>query len=91
MSRFTATRGIFIDRYRNFESRLDDEDETGTSAPLSKFPLHTTGWSSGPYGFNMKEARLHGDSSMESVFEPGGLRPRSRDFTTRAPRLESLV
>ncbi|GBO30006.1 hypothetical protein AVEN_161647-1 [Araneus ventricosus] len=31
-------------------------------------------------------ARIHGGSSVESGFEPGTLRPLSRDFTTRPPR-----
>ncbi|GBN81585.1 hypothetical protein AVEN_270749-1 [Araneus ventricosus] len=28
----------------------------------------------------------HGGSSVEAGFEPGALRPQSRDLTTRAPR-----
>ncbi|GBM87928.1 hypothetical protein AVEN_186028-1 [Araneus ventricosus] len=55
-------------------------------SPLSKLLHHTSGRTSGPYGFNVHQTSIHGGSSMESGFEPRILRSCGRDLTIRPPR-----
>ncbi|GBO42928.1 hypothetical protein AVEN_158654-1 [Araneus ventricosus] len=49
-----------------------------TSAPIK-------GRAFEPDGLNAHHVRLHGGSSAESGFEPGTLRPQSRDLTPSPP------
>ncbi|GBL91242.1 hypothetical protein AVEN_195128-1 [Araneus ventricosus] len=58
---------------------------TSELAPLFKLPHHTNGGTFDIDGFNVHQARLHCGSSVESGFEPGTLRPQSRDLLTRPP------
>ncbi|GBN45112.1 hypothetical protein AVEN_160271-1 [Araneus ventricosus] len=42
-SRFEATRGLFRDGLRNFESRSDDEEDTWDGTPSPNFHAKPTG------------------------------------------------
>ncbi|GBL68361.1 hypothetical protein AVEN_248321-1 [Araneus ventricosus] len=33
----------------------------------------------------VQQAYIHGESSVKAAFDPGALRPQSRDLTTRTP------
>ncbi|GBN60337.1 hypothetical protein AVEN_237798-1 [Araneus ventricosus] len=80
--RFEAIRGLFWNRYRNFEPLRH----------LSRHPpspnFRTTpagGWSAHDIRFNVLDNHIHKLSSVELDFEPGILRSRSPDLTTRPP------
>ncbi|GBM51275.1 hypothetical protein AVEN_267141-1 [Araneus ventricosus] len=40
--------------------------------------------------FNIHQAHMHGGSSVESGFEPGALRSRRQDLTTRPPQPDNI-
>ncbi|GBM04806.1 hypothetical protein AVEN_20237-1 [Araneus ventricosus] len=81
---FEATRELFWDGPHNLEpmARTTSELEPllQTSMPHQRegvWPLRMI------YGAT---GSIHGGSSVESSFEPGTLRPQSRDLTTRLQR-----
>ncbi|GBM12399.1 hypothetical protein AVEN_211578-1 [Araneus ventricosus] len=80
--RLVSRRGLFWEGPHNFEPQSNDEDD----ASLSKPPRHTGGRAFGADVCSVHPARLHGCTSAESDFEPGSLRPRRRDLTTRPQR-----
>ncbi|GBM82288.1 hypothetical protein AVEN_214686-1 [Araneus ventricosus] len=85
-SRFEATRGPFWDGPRHFEMRSDNENNTSTGTPSPNFRTTPTGGRlTHDARFNMHQAHIHSGSSVELGFEPGMVRPRYPDFTTRPP------
>ncbi|GBM84582.1 hypothetical protein AVEN_187992-1 [Araneus ventricosus] len=86
-SRSEATRGLLWDRPRHFEPRSDDEDNTCADTPSPNFCTTPTGGCLTPYATDP----THDGSSVESGFEPGALRSRSRDLTTRPPQPPLLI
>ncbi|GBM02572.1 hypothetical protein AVEN_178502-1 [Araneus ventricosus] len=80
MPRFEATRGRFWDVPRNFETRLDDEDNTSAGTTSPKF--HTT----------LGEKRFVPTYDLTSnrpytrwIFSGIGFRTSDRHLTTRPP------
>ncbi|GBL84862.1 hypothetical protein AVEN_93884-1 [Araneus ventricosus] len=81
-----STRSLCWGGPRNFEPRSDDEDDARAGTSLSKLPLHARGRAFGPLRMIWRATGpIHEGPSMESGFEPGALRPQSRDLTTRPP------
>ncbi|GBN91420.1 hypothetical protein AVEN_152106-1 [Araneus ventricosus] len=84
-------RGLFC----CFELRSDDEDDTvlvsELASPSLNFRKTTKGGPLVPnIGFSTSFSySIHGGFSVESGFEPGSLRLRSRDLITRTPRFPS--
>ncbi|GBM70196.1 hypothetical protein AVEN_20500-1 [Araneus ventricosus] len=81
-----ATRGLFWDEPRNFVPRSDDEDDTRAGSPFPNFHAIPKGGRLATMYDLMCNRPIHGGSSVESGFEPGTLRPQSRDLTTRTQR-----
>ncbi|GBN93659.1 hypothetical protein AVEN_145775-1 [Araneus ventricosus] len=86
MSRFSKTRGLFLEVPRNLEPWSIDDDETRAGTSLSKLPGHTSESTFVPSGFSVQQLRLHGDCSMKSGLEPGNLLSRGRYLTASPPR-----
>ncbi|GBL76729.1 hypothetical protein AVEN_53410-1 [Araneus ventricosus] len=82
--RFEAARVLFWDRPRNFQPRSDDEDDAWALPSLS-FSTTPGGARLTPSKYGVYQDLKRGGSSVESVFGPGGLKLRSRDFTIRPP------
>ncbi|GBL74589.1 hypothetical protein AVEN_235500-1 [Araneus ventricosus] len=68
-SRFEATRELFWDGPRNFESRSDDENDTlspnfRTTPARGRLVSYVL--------FRMQQTRIYSESSVESGFKPTG-------------------
>ncbi|GBN35334.1 hypothetical protein AVEN_19128-1 [Araneus ventricosus] len=79
-SRSEATRELCWDGSRNFEPRSDGDTE------LFKLPHHANGRTFGSLRMIAGNRPNTRRVSVESDFEHGALRPRSRDLTIRPPR-----
>ncbi|GBO25273.1 hypothetical protein AVEN_19926-1, partial [Araneus ventricosus] len=81
-SRFEVTPWLFYDGPRNFEPRLDYEDDTSAVTFLSTLQHHTT------RTFDSRQAERAPGQQARRIFGgigflPGNLSLRSRDLTTR--------
>ncbi|GBM50095.1 hypothetical protein AVEN_223304-1 [Araneus ventricosus] len=79
---FKATRWLFLKGPRHFEPRSDDED-----APAPSFLAAPAEDVRSPAeDLARNRPTIKDGSSVESGFEPGTLRSRSRDLTATPPR-----